>query len=185
MWQKYGLAIMILWQAGARCGIMLSHDFISQGGSAMSAPFLGTSVVTQIGILVHDIEKSAAAYSAFLGIDNPRRSITDVEEQAQTRYMGQPTQARAKLAFYNVGPNLQIELIEPDHNPSTWRHDLDKNGEGFHHIAFVIKDMKGQIKKLEANGMPLLQTGEYTGGRYAYLDANDSLKLVLELLEND
>jgi len=61
MWQKYGLGIIILWQAGARCGIMLSHDFISQGCSAMSAPFLGTNVVTQIGILVHDIEKAAAA----------------------------------------------------------------------------------------------------------------------------
>ncbi len=151
----------------------------------MSTPFLGTNVVTQIGILVHDIEQAAATWSAFLGIDNPRRSVTDAEPLAQTKYMGQPTQARAKLAFYNVGPNLQIELIEPDHHPSTWRHDLDKNGEGFHHIAFVIKGMKEKIAVLKANGMQLLQTGEYEGGRYAYMDANDSLKLVMELLEND
>jgi hypothetical protein len=25
-----------------------------------------------------------------------------------------------------------LELIEPDHNPSTWRESLDKNGEGPH-----------------------------------------------------
>ena len=29
------------------------------------------------------------------------------------------------------------------------------------------------------------QRGEYTGGRYAYHDATDALKVVLELLEND
>ena len=151
----------------------------------MPAPFLGTGIVTQIGILVHDIDKAAAAYSAFLGIDNPRRTITDEEPLSQTKFLGQPTKARSKLAFFDVGSNLQIELIQPDHEPSTWRHDLDKNGEGFHHIAFGIRDMKGKLQKLEAGGMPLLQTGEYTGGRYAYVDANDSLKLVLELLEND
>ena len=38
---------------------------------------------------------------------------------------------------------------------------------------------------LEKNGIKLIQRGEYTGGRYAYFDANDSLKMVLELLEND
>ena len=32
--------------------------------------------------------------------------------------------------------------------------------------------------------MKLLQTGGWDGGRYAYLDANDQLKVVLELLEN-
>jgi methylmalonyl-CoA/ethylmalonyl-CoA epimerase len=30
-----------------------------------------------------------------------------------------------------------------------------------------------------------VQKGEYTGGRYAYVDANAQLGCVLELLEND
>lgn len=151
----------------------------------MNKPILGTNVVTQIGILVHDIDKTSAEYAKFLGVDVPQWTETDIEEKAQTKYMGQPSQARAKLAFFDIGENLSLELIQPDHNPSTWRHDLDKNGEGFHHIAFVIKGMKEKIAVLKANGMQLLQTGEYEGGRYAYMDANDSLKLVLELLEND
>lgn len=151
----------------------------------MNKPILGTKVVTQIGILVHDIDKTSAEYAKFLGVDVPQWTETDIEEKAQTKYMGQPSKARAKLAFFDIGENLSLELIQPDHNPSTWRHDLDKNGEGFHHIAFVIKGMQEKITLLEKNGMQLLQTGEYEGGRYAYLDANDSLKLVLELLEND
>jgi 4-hydroxyphenylpyruvate dioxygenase-like putative hemolysin len=62
---------------------------------------------------------------------------------------------------------------------------LDKNGEGVHHIAFVVKGMKEVVMKLEQNGMPLVQKGEYTGGRYAYIDSKEPLKVLLELLEND
>lgn len=151
----------------------------------MSNPILGTNVVTQIGLLVNDIEASIKEFAAFFGIEPPSYIVTDVEERAKTRYMGQPSQARAKLAFFHVGPNVDIELIEPDHEPSTWRHDLDEKGEGFHHIAFVIKGMQDKITALETHGMPLLQKGEYTGGRYAYHDASKNLKMVLELLEND
>lgn len=147
-------------------------------------PILGTQVVTQVGLLVSDIEKTGAAFSKFLGCENPGWSWTDPREKAETEYLGKPSEARAKLAFFHVGPNVDIELIEPDHEPSTWRHDLDAHGEGFHHIAFVVKDMKEKNALLERSGMPLLQKGEYTGGRYAYHDATDALKLVLELLEN-
>ncbi len=148
-------------------------------------PILGTNVVTQIGLLVNDIEKTGADFCKFLGCEYPGWNWTDPLEKAQTQYLGNPSEARAKLMFFHVGPNVDIELIEPDHNPSTWRHDLDLNGEGFHHIAFVINGMKEKSAVLAANGMPLLQKGEYTGGRYAYHDATDALKMVLELLEND
>jgi hypothetical protein len=33
--------------------------------------------------------------------------------------------------------------------------------------------------------MPLMQRGEYTGGRYAYVDTTAQLGTILELLEND
>ena len=79
----------------------------------------------------------------------------------------------------------QLELTEPDHHPSTWRESLDKNGEGPHHVAFVIKGMKEKIAVLERNQMSLLQTGEYPGGRYAYIDTLRDLKVITELLEND
>lgn len=146
---------------------------------------LGTNIVTQIAFLVNDIEKASAAYARFLGVPKPPTKMTGPIEESQAEYRGKPTPARAKLAFFDVGENLRIELIEPDRNPSTWRECLDKNGEGFHHIAFVVKDMKGKIAALAEDGMPLLQRGEYKGGRYAYIDAVGELKAVLELLEND
>jgi methylmalonyl-CoA/ethylmalonyl-CoA epimerase len=111
---------------------------------------LGTKLITQIGILVHDIEKTSEAFADFFGVEKPQWSITDSVDKAQTQYRGKPSEARAKLAFFDMG-SLQLELIEPDHNPSTWRESLDKNGEGPHHIAFEIEGVKDKIAALERN----------------------------------
>ena len=151
----------------------------------MDKNILGTNIVAQIGFLVHDIEKSARVYADFLGVDVPQIKMTGTLEEAQTRYKGKPSTARAKLAFFKIGPTIELELIEPTQEPSTWRDDLNRKGEGVHHIAFVIKGMKDKIAALERNGAPLLQTGEYTGGRYAYLDGARDMKVIIELLEND
>ena len=145
---------------------------------------LGTKVITLIGILVHDIEKTSQAYADFFGIEKPQWIMTDTVDQAQTEYRGKRSEARAKLAFFDVG-SLEIELIEPDQNPSIWRELLNKNGEGPHYIAFEIEGMKDKIAVLERSQMPLFQKGEYTGGRYAYIDTLRDLKVVIELLEND
>jgi catechol 2,3-dioxygenase-like lactoylglutathione lyase family enzyme len=151
----------------------------------MDKNILGTQVVTQVALVVHDIEKTSQAYADFFGVEKPDWMLTGTHEESQAEYMGKPSKARAKLAFFPIGPNLQLELIEPDDEPSTWRDDLNKNGEGIHHIAFGIKGMKEVIAKLDRNGMPLIQKGEYQGGRYAYINANETLKTVIELLEND
>lgn len=145
---------------------------------------LGTKVITQIGILVHDIEKVRQAYAKFFDIEAPPIIETDVPEVAQTEFMGQPSDARAKLAFFDMG-SLQLELIEPDHHESTWRNYLNEHGEGPHHIAFVIEGMQEKIQLLNQQGFTLQQKGEYTGGRYAYMDTFKELKVLIELLEND
>lgn len=145
---------------------------------------LGTQRIAQIGIIVHDIEAASQTYANFLGVDKPKWFWTDHVEVAQTEYNGASSEARAKLAFFNMG-SVQLELIEPDHHPSTWRDFLNTHGEGVHHLAFVVKDLKNRISVMEKDGMRLQQKGEYTGGRYAYMDTTESLKILLELLEND
>ncbi|MDF2963857.1 MAG: methylmalonyl-CoA epimerase [Paenibacillus sp.] len=150
----------------------------------MENNLLGTNVIAQIGILVHDIEKTSQVYADFFGVENPGWSITAAVDEAQTEYRGQRSVARAKLAFFKMG-SLQLELIEPDEHPSTWREYLDEHGEGPHHIAFRIEGMKDKVMTLERNQMPLVQKGEYTGGRYAYIDTFEQLKVIVELLEND
>lgn len=150
----------------------------------MGKGFLDNNVITQVGIVVRDIEKTARDFAEFFGIPVPKWVLTDTVDKAQTRLHGAPTQARAKLAFMRFG-SLDIELIEPDEHPSTWREHLESRGEGVHHIAFVITGMPDTVRGLEAHGYPLIQKGEYTGGRYAYIETSGTLKTLLELLEND
>jgi methylmalonyl-CoA/ethylmalonyl-CoA epimerase len=145
---------------------------------------LGTPTVAQIGLIVKDIEAAAQAFADFLGVEKPLIIITDGYEKSQATFKGKPTKARAKLAFFDIGPSLQLELIQPDAEQSTWREDLDRQGEGFHHIAFRVKGMEEKIERLGKNGMTLVQSGVYTGGRYAYLDGRKDLKLTVELLES-
>lgn len=62
---------------------------------------------------------------------------------------------------------------------------LHRVGEGVHHIAFQVKGMQSAVDDFESRGVSLTQKGEYTGGRYAYLDAAEKLGVDIELLEND
>ncbi len=137
--------------------------------------------VTQIGLVVRDIEKTAQAYADLLGVEAPDVIITDVVEDAHTRYRGELTPARAKLAFFHI-ENITIELIEPVGAPSTWQETLETKGEGIHHIAFQVQDMEENVALLEKQGARLIQHGDFTGGSYAYVDATPKLGVILELL---
>ena len=150
----------------------------------MTEPTLGTNIVTQVAIIVRDIETKARAWSEILGLPMPEIIITDTVDKTQAEYKGKPTTALAKLAFFHLG-QLDLELIEPVNGPSTWKDQLDQHGDSLHHIAFNIKGMKDKIAYLDLKGVPLVQRGEYTGGRYAYLDGVAQLGTILELLEDD
>ena len=154
------------------------------GVSGMSKSALKSDQIIQIGIIVRDIEQASKTWASFLGVDNPGWSQTGELKDAQTEYRGKPTAARAKLAFFEMG-NVQIELIEPDEQPSTWREFLDSQGEGVHHLAFGTEAMGCEKKSLASAGIELVQKGEYKGGRYSYFDSYPQLKVMLELLEND
>jgi methylmalonyl-CoA/ethylmalonyl-CoA epimerase len=150
----------------------------------MTESGIGTTTVMQVGIIVRDIEAKVHAWANVFGLPEPEIMVTDTVERAQTKYQGELSEARAKLAFFDLG-QVALELIEPIGEPSTWKDHLDQHGEGIHHIAFVIQDMPEKLAYLDAKGIPLIQTGEYTGGRYAYADGLDQLGLIVELLEND
>ena len=150
----------------------------------MTDQTLGTTTITQVGLVVRDIEAKARAWAEVLGLPVPEIMITDTYDRAQTEYKGNPSHARAKLAFFNLG-QVDLELIEPIGEPSTWQDQLDEHGDSLHHIAFEIKGMPEKVAYLEAKGLSLEQRGEYPGGRYAYVNGNVQLGTILELLEND
>jgi methylmalonyl-CoA/ethylmalonyl-CoA epimerase len=150
----------------------------------MSISQLGTGRAIQIGLVVRDIEAAVRAWSELLAAPTPEIILTDPVELAETEYRGQTTPARAKLAFFPLG-QIELELIEPVGAPSTWQEQLDTHGPSLHHIAFEIKGMGERIEELAGHGLNLVQRGEFSGGRYAYLDGGERFGGILELLEFD
>ena len=82
---------------------------------------LGNNVVVQIGMVVDDIEKATRAWAAFLGMEEPAISMTDEYPVTKTQYRGAPSKARCRQSFFPLGAQVNLELIEPDHEPSYWR----------------------------------------------------------------
>ena len=148
---------------------------------------LGTNRVTQVAIIVKDMEESKKKFAEFFGVPVPDHNPGGDFKITGTEYMGEPApEANCYLAFFDVGPGLQLELIQPNGVATTWQDYLDDHGEGIHHIAFVVDDMPEGVKNCEEFGMKVVQRGKYrdASGEYTYLDATDSLKCVIELLHS-
>ncbi|MFV0401562.1 MAG: VOC family protein [Oscillospiraceae bacterium] len=151
------------------------------------AGLLGTNVLTQVGFIVKDIEASKIKFAEFFGVEPPPTVDGGKYEVTGATYMGAPApDANCNMAFFDVGENVQLELIQPNGVKSTWQDYLDEHGEGIHHIAFGVKGMDDKLAVLEKAGMSCVQRGKYgdASGEYAYVDATKDLKCIIELLES-
>ncbi len=141
-------------------------------------------VVGQIALVVKDAEKASKNIAALFGFPEAPYEIIGTYEFANTRYHGQPTPAKAKATFYKMGP-VDLEILEPMGEPSTWNDFLQENGEGIHHIAWYVKGIDEVTAFLERNGMKMVQEGNWDGGKYKYFDSAKQLGFMLELLQTD
>ena len=88
-----------------------------------SFPAAGTAAedsTPAVGIVVRDIEAKVRAWADILNLPVPEIVLTDAVAVAHTEYNGRPSPAQAKLAFFPMG-QVEIELIEPVGEPSTWK----------------------------------------------------------------
>ena len=150
------------------------------------AGVVGTHLVAQVGFIVKDVEASKRKWAEFLGVEVPPTQPIGDYAVTGTTFQGQPApNAYCWMAFFDVGPGMQLELIQPNEEPSTWRNFLNEHGEGMHHIAFQVVDSAKQVANAEAAGLKLVQHGVYGdgSGEYNYLDAPE-LNCIVELLES-
>lgn len=146
-------------------------------------PVIASKKITQVAVVVKDIDKTRNAWAQMLGVEVPDVMITESHPSRPMLYKGNPSDAKAKLAFFNMG-NLQLELIQPLGEKNTWQDFLDEHGEGLHHIAFEVKNIDEVGKRFASKGNPTVQLGGWDGGAYNYIDASENLGCMLELLEN-
>jgi hypothetical protein len=162
--------------------MLATVDWAEIGDCTVADVVLGGTPIVQVALVVGDIEAKARAWAGLLGIPVPEIIVFNPVDFPNAEYHGQPTEAQAKLAFFQVG-TLELELIEPLGGPSIWQDHLAAHGDGLHHIAFTIEDMDEKLAALSARHMPLVQGGDAPTCRYAYVDGTSRLGLILELFD--
>ena len=60
-----------------------------------------------------------------------------------------------KTSFFKSGPN-KIELLQATNPESPIAKFINKKGEGVHHIAFAVSDIKVEIERLKKEGFVVL-----------------------------
>ena len=82
--------------------------------------------IEHIGIAVKDIGRSNEIFKSLF--DKPHYKIEEVLSEG------------VRTSFFQVGPNKFIA----------------RKGEGIHHIAFAVSDIRSEMKRLEKEGFQLL-----------------------------
>ena len=97
--------------------------------------------IEHIGIAVNSIEQAGKVYEKLLNT-----LVYKTEEVASENVL---------TAFLQCGPN-KIELLEALSPDSPIAKFLAKKGEGIHHIAFEVTDIRAEMARLRAEGFVLL-----------------------------
>lgn len=97
--------------------------------------------IEHIGIAVKDLETSNDLFAKLFGA--PHYKVESVASEG------------VNTSFFQVGPN-KIELLEASNPDSPIAKFLEKRGEGIHHIAYDVADIRAEMKRLAAEGFTIL-----------------------------
>lgn len=97
--------------------------------------------IDHIGIAVKDLKAASEIYRRLLG--KPAYKTEQVAaEQVET-------------AFFACGES-KVELLESAGGSSAISRFIEKRGEGIHHLAFEVEDIRAEIARLKAEGFDFL-----------------------------
>ena len=139
--------------------------------------------ITQIAVVVRDIEAALKMYTQTLGWGP--WSVFDYKPPLlhDTRVKDEPVEFRMIGAEASVD-GLGFELIQPVSGPSIYQEFLDTHGEGVQHIACMkhtVEDSALMREHWRANGAGELMSGRIGESiEFYYLDTAPMLKFVLE-----
>lgn len=97
--------------------------------------------IEHIGIAVKDLTAAEALYTRLLGVEPYKREAVESEGVI--------------TSFFRTGPN-KIELLESTRADGPIAKAIEKRGEGIHHIAFEVADIRAEMVRLRTEGFTLL-----------------------------
>jgi methylmalonyl-CoA/ethylmalonyl-CoA epimerase len=97
--------------------------------------------IEHLGIAVKDIKQSNELFTKLFG--KAPYKLEKVESEG------------VSTSFFMLGES-KIELLEATNPESPIAKFIEKKGEGVHHIAFEVKDIHTEMKRLQNEGFTLL-----------------------------
>ena len=97
--------------------------------------------IEHIGIAVKDLDKANETYSKLLGSTHYK-----TEEVASEK---------VTTSFFRVGTN-KIELLASTDPAGVIAKFIEKKGEGIHHIAYAVENIRIEMQRLKEEGFVLL-----------------------------
>jgi methylmalonyl-CoA/ethylmalonyl-CoA epimerase len=123
-----------------------------------------------IAVVVADLDEATARYEQ-LGFTGGERFL--LPEQA------------VEVVTFQAGSGW-IELICPTDPDGPIARFLAKRGEGMHHIAYAVADLEGELARLAANGVRLIDTAPRSGAhgwRIAFIHPESCGGVLTELVQ--
>lgn len=126
--------------------------------------------IEHLGIAVKNLEETLKPYETLFG-----KSYK--EEIVESEFV--------RTVFIQVGES-KIELLEAIDDRSAIAKFLEKNREGFHHVAFEVDDLDSELKRLSEEGFQLIHETPKDGAdnkRIAFLHPKSTQGLLVELCQ--
>jgi catechol 2,3-dioxygenase-like lactoylglutathione lyase family enzyme len=169
---------------GGGLTIALEHNPDSRAddgtGTTQEYPF---TRITQYAFLVRDVAKVSEFYRSIGFGPLPFDRNISVDRI----YRGRPVPFEMYLGWGRHG-DVPFEWIQSLVGPNVYEEHLEAHGEGFHHLAFNVRDMDDAIALLKGRGANVTQSGGWdtpkSKGRFAYLDTERFGGVTTELLWN-
>ncbi len=126
--------------------------------------------IHHIGIAVKDMDGAIALY-----------------ENAGAKLLGrEPSKdGRVDLAMLDLGGDL-IEPLSPIEGDSGISKFIEKNGEGVHHVAYEVADIKAEMARLKSEGFELIDEVPrpgFMGHIIAFIKPDSTMGTLWELVE--
>lgn len=95
------------------------------------------------------------------------------------------TDQKVRVASFHLG-NGRVELLEATEADSPIARFIAKRGAGIHHLALAVHDLPGMLRKLESQGIRLIDRVPRAGAeceRIAFLHPSSTGGVLIELIE--
>ena len=100
-------------------------------------------------------------------------------ESAST-YRGKPGNFKYRIGYTQLG-SIQLEMIQPLRGKTIYDEFLEKRGEGLHHFGIMIDRIEERVAAMKQMGIDVLQSGRRPGRKYAYMDTEPLIGIMIEL----